>query len=96
MMKMMNGKKQESEKMKIIIWHKTNYLSEDEIKVYSLEGKSEKESRYLLKELWQKEIEKTNYDIDEHIEETYFDETNAKIKNYDGCIDMWIEETNKI
>ena len=81
--------------MKIIIWHKTNYLSEDEIKIYSLEGKTEKESRNLLKALWQKEIENPNYEIEEHQEETYFDETNAKVKDYDWCIDMWIDETRK-
>lgn len=80
--------------MKIIIWHKTNYLAEDEIKVYSMEGMSEKETEKFLKKLWKKEINEKGYDINKHLEDTYFEKTEARVRDYDWQIDMWIDETS--
>lgn len=82
--------------MKIIIWYKANYFAEDEIKVYSIEGMTEKESQKVLKKMWEKEINKPNYNIEEHQEDTNFEETEARVTNYDWCIDMWIDETKEI
>lgn len=82
--------------MKIIIWHKTNHHTEDEIKVYCVDGMSERESQDFLRNLWEKELNAPEYDIDEHLEDTYFEETSARVTDYDWFIDMWIDETSEI
>ena len=78
--------------MKAIIWHKTNHNKEDEIKVYYLRDKTDKELQAALRELWEKELNKPEYDIDEHLEDTWFEETRATVADYDSFIDMYIDE----
>lgn len=81
--------------MKVIIWHKTNFHKEDEVNVYSLEGKTDKEMSDALRSLWEKELNTPEYDIDAHRDETYFEETSARVTNYDWYIDMWIDEVKE-
>lgn len=78
--------------MKIIVWHKTNHYKEDEIKVYYIGDKTDKEMQDALRVLWEKEINKPEYDIDEHLEDTFFEETRAHVADYDYFIDMYIDE----
>ena len=77
--------------MKIIIWHKRNFTKEDEIKVYSLGNCSDEEAQAKLRELWERELNKPEYDIDEHLEDTFFEEVSATVKDYDWEIKMWID-----
>ena len=82
--------------MKVIIWHKTNFHDQDDIKVYYLGDKTDREMQDALRELWEKELNKPGYDIDEHLEDTFFEETSAHVADYDWYIDMWIDKTEEI
>lgn len=81
--------------MKIIIWHLTNFHDEDDVKVYYLGDKTDREMQDALRELWERELNRPNYDIDEHLEETYFDGTSARVTDYSWFIDMWITEAEE-
>ena len=78
--------------MKVIIWHKTNHHKEDEIKVYYLGDKTDREMQDALRTLWENELNQPDYDIDAHLEDTFFEETRAVVTDYDWFIDMWIDE----
>lgn len=86
--------------MQIIIWNKTylnsgNQIKLYQIKVFSVEETPEHNAQEILRALWEDEISAPGYDIDEHLEETYLEDTRAKVTDYDWVINMWIDETQK-
>ena len=81
--------------MKVIIWQKVYVDKLDEYKVYYLKDKSDRELQDALRELWERELNKPDYDIDEHLEETFFEETRATVEGYGWWIHMWIEEVKE-
>ena len=85
--------------MKVIVWYKTYACGEEEHKVYYLKDKSDSELIDALRELWEKELNTPEYDIDSHIEDTWFETAeataSAQVMDDDWTLSMWIEEVKE-
>lgn len=81
--------------MKVIEWNKTYFNGEEEHRTYYLKDKTDSELVDALRELWEREVNDPDYDIEEHLEETFFEETSATVEEYGWYIHMWIEEVKE-
>lgn len=85
--------------MKVIVWYKNYFNGEEEHRTYYLKDKTDSELVDALRELWERELNTPEYDIDEFIEDTWFESSDtsakAQVMNDKWVLNMWTEEVKE-
>lgn len=85
--------------MKVIVWVKTYSSGNEEHKVYFLKDKTDQELKDALRELWEREVNAPEYDIDAYIEDTWFEQSDidadAQVMSDDWTLHMWTQEVKE-